>query len=329
MKPRVFISSTYYDFKYARERIERFIKGYNFEPVLSERGNVTFEHGKVLDESCYKEVDLCHIMILLIGGRYGHAISKDNITENNEDTSEKEYTSTTKKEFETALKKEIPVFIFIDKNVYAEYKTYKKNQERIEKGNEIDFAHVDSIDVFKFINYIDVNKKKAIKTFDEIEEMENYLSEQIAGWLYLYLEQLQKNQKEEKLLDMVSELKGISERMDIMLNAIGKKSVEEDSCKNIVFEQWEKTIDFFAEQFRNNLVFEYQFSYEDTDLNNMTKEILGICNKTLFDSRFIESYQKRGFYDKMIRMVNEFTKKLLNLSGKLIIAKMNYHKIIR
>jgi hypothetical protein len=34
MIPRVFVSSTYYDLKHVRERIEKFIDNYGFEPVL-------------------------------------------------------------------------------------------------------------------------------------------------------------------------------------------------------------------------------------------------------------------------------------------------------
>lgn len=39
-KPRVFVSSTYYDLKYVRERLERFISAYCFEPILFEKDEV-------------------------------------------------------------------------------------------------------------------------------------------------------------------------------------------------------------------------------------------------------------------------------------------------
>ncbi len=81
MKPRVFLSSTYFDLKHVRERLERFIENYFFEPVLFESDNVVFEHNKPLDISCYNEVKLCHMMVLIIGGRYGSIISGENIEE--------------------------------------------------------------------------------------------------------------------------------------------------------------------------------------------------------------------------------------------------------
>ena len=52
-KPRVFLSSTYYDLKHVRERIERFLVNFGMEPVLFENDNVTFEFNKPLDLSCY------------------------------------------------------------------------------------------------------------------------------------------------------------------------------------------------------------------------------------------------------------------------------------
>lgn len=81
MKPRVFVSSTYFDLKHVRERLERFIENYYFDPVLFESDTVTFEANKSLDTSCYNEVKLCHMMILIIGGRYGSIISGENIAE--------------------------------------------------------------------------------------------------------------------------------------------------------------------------------------------------------------------------------------------------------
>lgn len=48
-KPRVFVSSTYYDLKYARERLERFIKSYNMEPVLFESDEVYFNPNRKID----------------------------------------------------------------------------------------------------------------------------------------------------------------------------------------------------------------------------------------------------------------------------------------
>ena len=68
-KPRVFLSSTYYDLKHVRERIERFLVNFGMEPVLFENDNVTFEFNKPLDLSAI----LINIY-LLNGYRYKYSI---------------------------------------------------------------------------------------------------------------------------------------------------------------------------------------------------------------------------------------------------------------
>ena len=70
-KPRVFISSTYYDLRAIRADLERYIREHGFEPVLNERGHVPFHAEKRLKDACYKEIELSDILVSIIGGRYG------------------------------------------------------------------------------------------------------------------------------------------------------------------------------------------------------------------------------------------------------------------
>lgn len=202
MVPRIFVSSTYYDLKYVRERLEKFIVNYGFEAILFENDKVTYQHGKSMDQSAYFEVELCHLMILIIGGRYGSPSTLADLEEERRKYDE-EFISITRKEFETASRKNIPILIFVDKNVYSEYQTYKENQDFFDQLNaslervshEFKFAHVDSVNIFKFI---DIVKTKAIKTFDKVEEIEVYAKAQIAGMFYLYLESLKKEADNKK-----------------------------------------------------------------------------------------------------------------------------------
>src|SRR4051794_15930311 len=70
-KPRVFVSSTYYDLKYVRSSLELFIDSLGFDPILFEHGDVPFAPDKALDESCYREVQNSDIYVIIVGGRYG------------------------------------------------------------------------------------------------------------------------------------------------------------------------------------------------------------------------------------------------------------------
>lgn len=42
MKPRIFISSTFYDLKYIREDLANFVRSYGYEPVLFEDGDIGY-----------------------------------------------------------------------------------------------------------------------------------------------------------------------------------------------------------------------------------------------------------------------------------------------
>lgn len=313
MKPRIFVSSTYFDLKHVRERIERFIENYFFEAVLFESDNVIFEHNKPLDLSCYNEVKLCHMMILIIGGRYGSAISGDN-TKEKKDAYNNDYISITRKEFETAQKLNIPVFIFVEKNVYAEYHTYNKNktffEDQINLINDkiFSFAHVDDINVFKFISSVE---RIAIKTFEKIEDIENYLGSQIAGMLYLYLQELQDKEEEKKLIDSVSELKNISERMNEMIIAVGKNIIKDDSFEDILFNQNKILIEFFITQFTDSIDFKVDYDIPEQELN----QVFLISKKTIFN---IETYnlitgtkQPMAKYNIKNKIAKEFKDQLL------------------
>lgn len=286
MKPRVFVSSTYYDLKHVRERIEKFIDNYGFESVLFESDKVTYEHGKPIDDSAYNEVTLCHLMVLIVGGRYGTAATSANPLDDQKKY-EMEYVSITRKEFDTATKRNIPIFIFIDKNVYSEYQTYKENQDFFDnyetykspsssKDVKFKFAHVDSSNVFRFIDAI---KTKPIKTFDKVEEIENYLQSQLAGLFYLYLDSLQKQQEVNKVLDTVTELNNVSLRMNEMLNSVGKKILgnENEEYENVIQKQFAMIIDFFSDQI-------YEMMETDEIEEEITEEQKMEISKTILDT---------------------------------------------
>lgn len=70
-KPRVFISSTYYDLKHVRASLEVFVEGLGFEPILAEHGSIPYDPSQPLDESCYREAQSSDILVLIVGGDMG------------------------------------------------------------------------------------------------------------------------------------------------------------------------------------------------------------------------------------------------------------------
>jgi len=185
-KPRIFLSSTYYDLKHIRKSIETFISDMGYESVLFESGDIPFDHQEPLDESCYKELDSCHILVLIIGGRYGSSSSDEEI-EVSDDELENHYqhfNSITKKEFEAAKSRDIPIYIFVEKGVSAEYQTYKEN-----RGNDsIKYAHVDSVNIFKLLDSIHSQKRNnLIREFENVDDITKWLKDQWAGLFTQYL----------------------------------------------------------------------------------------------------------------------------------------------
>ena len=114
--PRVFISSTYYDLKIVRADLERYIKDRGFDPVLNERGQIPYGNDEKLEEYCYKEIEHCDILVSIIGRRRGSSSSHDPY-------------SISQKELKTVIDLGRPVYIFVEKSVLAEHKTYEKNRE--------------------------------------------------------------------------------------------------------------------------------------------------------------------------------------------------------
>ncbi|WP_413716016.1 DUF4062 domain-containing protein [Sphingobium sp. B8D3B] len=70
-RPRVFVSSTYFDLKSVRADLEHFIRERGFDPVLHERGSIPYGNAEALERYCYKEIETCDILISIIGGRFG------------------------------------------------------------------------------------------------------------------------------------------------------------------------------------------------------------------------------------------------------------------
>lgn len=202
-RPRVFISSTYYDLKHVRSSLDNFVDSLGFDSVLSEKGDIAFAPDVALDESCYREASGADIFVLIIGGRYGSASSTE---ESNPSRSFFErYESITKKEYDSACSRDIPAYILIEHNVHSEYHTYLRNKD----NEKIQYAHVDSINIFRLIeDILSKPRNNPVHTFERFVDIENWLREQWAG---LFRELLQRMSSQKQIATLSGQIETLGE----------------------------------------------------------------------------------------------------------------------
>ncbi|WP_291584882.1 DUF4062 domain-containing protein [Bacteroides sp.] len=290
-KPRVFLSSTYNDLRHVRERVGEYLAHFGFEPVLFESDNVYFDCDKTIDQSCYDEVKLCHMMVLIVSSRYGSPATGE---EEKKKLHEK-YNSITKGEYETARQIGMPIYTFVDKSVMADYQTFKKNEPLIEGNANFNFAHVDDINVFKFI---DILQMTAIKTYDNVEEIENYLSNQIAGMLFIHLKEIQEKKKESVIFDSIKELKSISNNMSDMVDAVGKTILNNNDVYNDLIKQQNKSkLILFRDIFLKSITLKTKRSLSDNECQNIADiYINALTDKKIIDQIDINNLESPQAY---------------------------------
>jgi Domain of unknown function (DUF4062) len=235
-KPRVFVSSTYYDLKHLRSSLENFIEGLGYEPILSEKDDIAFIPDMTLDESCYREARTADIFVLIIGGRYGSEVSKSKRRDVKHDVFAK-YESITKEEYNTAQSRNIPTYVLLESNVDAEYQTYLKNKE----NTSVEYAHVDSTNIFMFIEEIrDKLKNNPIKLFSKYSEIEEYLKEQWAGFFHELINRMSLYQRQVEYDLKLSELIETNKTLKVYLEQVFRNVAKGSTPEKVIKQEDER-----------------------------------------------------------------------------------------
>lgn len=203
-KPRIFISSTFYDLRQIRAELDKFIMSIGYEPVRNEEGDIPYGKEEELQKYCYREIDNVDILVSIIGNRYGSPArteSKDN-----------EY-SVTQLEIKTAYERNKQVYIFIDKNVLTEYETYLLNKN----NKDITYKYVDNPNIYKFIEEVKSwSHNNNIKDFESTDEITRYLREQWAGLFKQYMDDRGKVEEILDIKDIKETAKTLHELVDYL-----------------------------------------------------------------------------------------------------------------
>lgn len=246
-KPRIFISSTFYDLKQVRADLNMFIDSLGYETIRNEEGDIPYGKEEALEEYCYKEIKSIDILVSIIGGRFG--------SESKRNTS-----SISQIELKTALKEEKQVYIFIDKNVLSEYETYLLNKE-----SEMKYKYVDDLRIYKFIEEIKIlNTNNIIKGFETASEITRYLKEQFAGLFQRFLEE----QTRVKEISLINNLEKTAQTLNKLVNYLSDENKGQTEEINRIL-----TINHpLVEEIRTELDVPYNFYIEGIkDLNELLR----------------------------------------------------------
>lgn len=251
-KPRVFVSSSYYDLRHLRSSLENFIESLGFDAILSEKGDIAYIPDMPLDESCYREVNNADIFVIIIGGRYGSekSGSKPTIVKQFYER----YDSITRLEYQSAREKDIPIYILIEKTVYSDYETFLRNKD----NKTISYAHVDSVNIFHFIEEIIAQaRNNPLQQFDRYADIEFWLREQWAGLFREMLYRTSSQKQIASLASQVNELAEINKTLKTYLEEVVSKIAPEKSASLIKSETKRLEESLELEKLRENNFFEY------------------------------------------------------------------------
>ena len=282
-KPRVFISSTFYDLKYIRAEIDQFLETLGYEPVRNEEGDIPYGKEEALEEYCYKEIQNIDILVSIVGGRFGSE-------------SNKSIESISNHEVRTALKENKQVYVFIEKNVLAEYDTYMLN-----KGTDIKFKHVDDIRVYKFIEEIkSLPSNNNIKGFETSSEIIKYLQEQFAGLFQRFLQEHTRI----KEYSLIGKLENTAKTLNQLVTYLTEENKEKTGEINRILMINHPLV----ENLKDKLEISYQFYIE----SKQDLETLLSARGYKFDEEFYDEDIDAEFYvwEKLSR------KKIIQIVGK-------------
>ena len=168
-----------------------------YEPVMSDYNDVLFDPADHTHTSCIDEVMHADMVVLIIGSRYGgqaipaiqDMLDFPKIAGQSRSTdllNDKSKISITQSEILKAVAEDIPVYTFIQGDVYHDHFVYERNKSNVDIAKEIMYPSIDknetAIYIFEFINYLrGLSKNNAIFSFEKFDDITSALTNQWSG----------------------------------------------------------------------------------------------------------------------------------------------------
>lgn len=124
--------------------------------------------------------------------------------------------------------------------------------------------------------------------FSKVDDIEHYISYQIAGMLLTYLKQLQEEKKRDEIKNAVDQLNVASSSMQKMLNLIGGKllvDTQKEEYDNLILQQRKDLIDFFFTIFKQDFSIRKEDTVPNSSKTNLNANSNAIC-KIIKDTIF-------------------------------------------
>lgn len=164
-KPRIFVSSTYYDLRTVRDDLDRFIREIGYEPVRHERGHISYGKEEKPEEYAYREIDFCDVVVCIVGGRFGTTSSDGS-------------SSITQKELKSAVERGKQVYVFVEDSVLHEHRHYLANKT----VSGVRFTAVDNVKIHEFLEDVyALPKGNPVFSFSVSADITRVLREQWSG----------------------------------------------------------------------------------------------------------------------------------------------------
>jgi len=212
-RPRVFVSSTFYDLRTVRDDLDRFIRSVGFEPVRHERGHIAYGQNERPEEYAYREIEFCELLVCIIGGKFGTSSSAGPY-------------SITQKELKTALERGKQVYIFLEDAVQHEHRHYLANKS----VPGVKYTAVDNIKIHEFIEEIyALPKGNPIFPFSVSSDITVILGEQWAGLFQRLLTEYGEKSQAALVDELQRSLQTVNQLVQFLTDEKGKgdKAVQE------------------------------------------------------------------------------------------------------